>query len=649
VDIDYALNDGDVVEIFTNPNVTPDKNWLNHVQSSKTREKIHHWLKTVPRAIGLHRLEQAMQKNKVGQSVENTRTKIDEFIKSRDGGIDTLLDDIGNGVIDADALVNSLFMEGDWKTEARAYIPKNELNKLPSARYRIKIARCCNPDYPDEIVGSLQNAIATAHRVSCKNGIRAKKHVSLKWATHESSLTSVKIKIKAHDRTGLIRDVADIITNHSLGMEEFNALSRDGLAEISFILKLPTPAIPQTLLGDLRAIHEIDDINIPEPYLRLLNYHSVQPAFNHTQHGGMGNPYSPGRSSIEKVMFFGRRKETRQIIDYLTPASHPTSILLYGQRRVGKTSLAIRIRNYRNIGKEYIPVYIDCTASKSSDDYDLLNRMIYYIKEQGCDFPDLKKKRSVQDMYLQFEKGLVSFKKKNHKHLLFIFDEFEAVLIAKQQGTLSNTFFSAIRSWSQNKPVTFLIVGSNRLKSEITSNFSELATVFLSQKLGALSSHDARMLVIEPAHGRLQYENNAIEIILYVTRCYPYYIHLICAKLYDHALETFKTTITQQDVENTLFLIYKDLSAQNNFSHLWNNNSPQHEIVLTYLAYQKNPGGWVDVKEILGMSKSKITLKEALRELLELDTIERSDDKYRIRLPLFAEWILKNYPHPINS
>jgi AAA+ ATPase superfamily predicted ATPase len=86
------------------------------------------------------------------------------------------------------------------------------------------------------------------------------------------------------------------------------------------------------------------------------------------ERGEVENPYIAGMSINGKGMFVGRQ----DVFDFLKQkfitekAKH--NILLYGGRRVGKTSTLYRIKGGA-LGDKFIPVFIDLQAIGDMDTY----------------------------------------------------------------------------------------------------------------------------------------------------------------------------------------------------------------------------------------------------------------------------------------
>ena len=646
VSMHYELNDGDLVEIHTNPSATPQADWLEHTVTPRARQKIQHWLANAPREIGKTRLQKVLDQHGIEVVSPDTQSKIDDFVRSHATTLETILDAIGSGHIDPEALVDEIFFSHGRNVLVKAVFPPGA---VPAKRLWIKLAECCRPDFPDEIVGCIRKQNVVVHQRYCANAARATLRAPMQWEKELPPTDPVHLVIQARDRSGLVRDVAGVVADHFYNMHDFFAEGKDGKATVKITMDFPTRAIPRTLARDFLAIPDVIGISSPDAS-QDFQFRQVEERFS----GGMANPYSPGRPIFCRDMFFGRRQEISDIIHYLLPVDQPTSVMLCGQRRIGKTTLAWRIREQTLIRRAYLPVYLDVSTCQKDSDlallYKLGERMRAELEPRGIRLTPIERSLPVEAAYERFEQNLGQIAQQSQKRLLLILDEFEAALSANRAGSLSDAFFLHLRSWSQTHPAAFLIVGSRRLAHETALRFPELSNIFQPYTMGPLNEFSARQLILEPARHRLEYDENAIETIFALTGRYPYYIHLLCARIYNQAGQSFKTHISLDEIESTRQAMCDALS-RNNFAHLWNPDSPCHELLLSSIATHAGESNWVSHAELAALcGADNFDLDQTLRELLELETLEQrftnTRAEYRIRLPLFTGWILQNFSLP---
>ncbi|MFH1635587.1 MAG: ACT domain-containing protein, partial [Chloroflexota bacterium] len=104
------------------------------------------------------------------------------------------------------------------------------------------IARCCNPAPGDEIVGYITRGRgATIHRKDCPNVLRVRdteRLVQVSWGAPISTFP-VPVRIKAYDRTGLMRDIATLLDEENVAMTKVRVdVNRQNMAVFDVILQV---------------------------------------------------------------------------------------------------------------------------------------------------------------------------------------------------------------------------------------------------------------------------------------------------------------------------------------------------------------------------------------------------------------------------
>lgn len=266
VPLKTELQNGDVVEILTTAGSKPSRDWLNHVITSKARNRIRHWISEQQRAdsieMGRKLLEKEADRFRVSpKKLINNDTEMkriaNEYGLSRP---EDLLASIGYGkTLPRNVLAKFLGAEKfeeldpDKRKETRiasgvkavkrmiglgedAIIVKGVDNLLTTR------ARCCNPLRGEDIVGyiSLGKGIVV-HNKRCKNVaslmINRDRIVEVGWAKSEKEeIQSVGILVTTENRTGMLAGITNAIAEIKTGIRDARAIiSRDdrGLIEVT--------------------------------------------------------------------------------------------------------------------------------------------------------------------------------------------------------------------------------------------------------------------------------------------------------------------------------------------------------------------------------------------------------------------------------
>ncbi len=250
------IQNGDAVEILTTPNSKPSGDWLNHVVTSKARNRIRHWIAEQQRTesieLGRKLLEKEIEKFRLSpKKLINNDGEMKRVANEYGlGRPEDLLASIGYGKslprnVLAKYLGGEKFAELDpeKKKETRlesgmkavkkfiglgedAIIVKGVDNLLTTR------ARCCNPLRGEEIVGyiSLGQGIVV-HNKRCKNVqqlmVNKERIVEVEWAKGEGKeIQSIRLLATTENRTGMLAGITNAIAEIKTGI-------RDARAEVS--------------------------------------------------------------------------------------------------------------------------------------------------------------------------------------------------------------------------------------------------------------------------------------------------------------------------------------------------------------------------------------------------------------------------------
>jgi len=235
VPLDYALNNGEIVEVLTTRSPHgPSRDWLNFVKSASARDRIRKWFKAQRRdenvAKGRDMLDKELRRMHRLGLTQLPEGRLEELAHQyKYGTADDFLAAVGYGELSPHAVIMKLaLVPGDDGDELKSIplIPQVE----PTARVLVRgergvfttIASCCQPVPGDAIIGyTTRGKGVTVHRSDCVNAVNAvEKHriVPVDWDGQATHLYPVAIKIEAWDRTGLLRDIATVVAESKVNM-----------------------------------------------------------------------------------------------------------------------------------------------------------------------------------------------------------------------------------------------------------------------------------------------------------------------------------------------------------------------------------------------------------------------------------------------
>jgi GTP pyrophosphokinase len=268
------LRTGDIVEIVTQKDHKPSRDWLTFVKSPRARNKIKHWLNEDQRRraveIGRKLLEREARKFKVPLS------QIDDQDLGRiagEYGVATaadLLATLGQGKHSAHQILNKLAPGYANQAEPESTEPKppgtveaamtdavRKLHLTGSDSLQVEgqndllvyRARCCNPIRGEEIVGYVTRGKGVAvHARSCPNVqnllYESDRRIAVEWSRvgdNQAGRTQrypVKITIYCDDRAGMLKELTAVISDDNTNIRGVDIRRDDnGEAIIEFVVE----------------------------------------------------------------------------------------------------------------------------------------------------------------------------------------------------------------------------------------------------------------------------------------------------------------------------------------------------------------------------------------------------------------------------
>lgn len=296
VPLSYELQMGDRVEIITQKNSSPSRDWLNMVKTPSAKSKIRSYFakvaKTDDTAAGKDMLAKEMRKSGYGISNSRSTRALNETASSLGlSSVDDLFAAIGTNKVTARGVANRaaqlLEKEKDPALEAekRALLSfelpmkpprsKSQQKKKQSASagiivegdqntdMKVKLAHCCNPVKGDDIIGFITRGRGiSVHRSSCPNVTNLERHperlVAVSWDSDQESNSQVEIVIEAVDRMRLLQDITVAISDSDVNiLSAATFTDKSGVAEMRLLLELTEISRLDALL---RKVQQIDGV-----------------------------------------------------------------------------------------------------------------------------------------------------------------------------------------------------------------------------------------------------------------------------------------------------------------------------------------------------------------------------------------------------
>ena len=282
------------------------------------------------------------------------------------------------------------------------------------------------------------------------------------------------------------------------------------------------------------------------------------------------NPY-PTDPIESPDRLYGRENTLR---DLLRVVRSGESRYLTGQRRVGKTSVARVL--LESLNKEhFIPVYAPWgeIGGKSFEVvcWQLCNRL---HEEAVRVQPDLEAINlpSAEEFERGFNQATVGFIRRirttSRRNIIIVLDDFDDVPDWVYSGETGDLFFSMLKTLTGSRGISLIFVGGQRLRTIMQSPVAGKLNQVTPVDLGYLPEEAMPQLVRGPTRGMLQFTETAVDRIIYLSACNPFYANRICNRLWDYMIERRWKYVVAEDVERIAneTVSYDDSPL---FSHFW--------------------------------------------------------------------------------
>src|SRR5882757_597041 len=219
VPLRHKLKSGDIVEIQTQPGHKPSRDWLGLVKSSRSRNKIKHWLNLHQRERAIEIGRKLIEKEARKYRIALKEIKDDDLLKVAGeyglGRTDDLLAAIGYGKYSARQVLAKLAPEGSGplaEGEEQAATgftsvvrrvfggDNNAIIVKGFGDLLVYRAKCCNPIRGEGIVGYVTRGKGVAvHSTNCTNVqnlmYEVERKIDVEWARAASETFPVKVQI----------------------------------------------------------------------------------------------------------------------------------------------------------------------------------------------------------------------------------------------------------------------------------------------------------------------------------------------------------------------------------------------------------------------------------------------------------------------
>lgn len=380
----------------------------------------------------------------------------------------------------------------------------------------------------------------------------------------------------------------------------------------------------------------------------------------------LDNPYTPfaeGGPVDVPGMFVGRDALLDRLERSIVAGSVSKSIVMFGQKRAGKSSVIEHLR--RLLVQRDSIVAVSFSVQDISSDLSVgafLHRILQSaadaleeLRFDGRNVPEFSPP-AIEEMEshptLRFHGVMTALVRALERHtpplsFVYLIDEFTDVFKAIKRGLISPQFMKSWKAIIEKKYFASVLVGQDIMpafKNQFPNEFGVTEDI----RVTYLDDVAAAALVEKPI-GKRRFAGRAVRCLLDLTAGSPYYTMMFCARLVDYMNATESMIVTDSDVrtvEHEMLQGERRLT-RDKFDNLLSAGDGIEDsgidpadtyAVCSEIACGSGKERWCSRHVI--RASMEADLDYLLDDLETREVVERKADAYRLRVGLFKDWLL---------
>ncbi len=300
VPLDYKLKNGDVIEIMTQTNAAPSRDWVDIVKTSRARNKVKRYFKEQDREESIHRgqqeLAEMLKEHNLSSKEYMDKDHIEKLVEHFNyHNADELFATIGFGDQSVISVFNQLTIDLRRKDEeekqkkleekilnsgqqaANDTIKQSKSSSAMKVKHRdgvmiqgvsdlmLHLAKCCNPVPGDKIIGYVTKGRGvTIHRQDCRNITKEAEEqgrlIDVEWENVEENNQSfnANLEIFGYNRSNLLSEVINKLNSLTSNINNISGkVNEENIAHMYVTVAVKNS---QQLDGILSKLRDIPDV-----------------------------------------------------------------------------------------------------------------------------------------------------------------------------------------------------------------------------------------------------------------------------------------------------------------------------------------------------------------------------------------------------
>ncbi|WP_138497469.1 helix-turn-helix domain-containing protein [Nostoc sp. PA-18-2419] len=362
------------------------------------------------------------------------------------------------------------------------------------------------------------------------------------------------------------------------------------------------------------------------------------------------NPYVVG-DPVQGNLFIGREDVIRQLEELWMMGNQIHSVVLYGHRRMGKTSILVNAVNC--LGLQIQLAYVNLL--RLGDSPQGVGEVLMAICDeisQTVKLPPPTDADLLSLPYRTFERYLKQVEAKLDGGLIIALDEFEKIEDLIEAKKIPIDFMGFLRGLVQmSSKIAFAFAGLHTLEEMTADYFQPFFASVIPIHVGFQERAATRQILANPGNEDfpLDYTLEALDEISALTHGQPYLVQLVGFQLVrrynDFVFEQGRSrdpVFTVEDVEAVINDPEFFKRGRYYFDGVWGQaarGAEGQQAIVQVLAPHPEGLSLDALAQSTGMNDAN--LQEALNTLKRHDVVEETQGSWRIMVELFRRWVLQ--------
>lgn len=275
VPLSYELQNEDVVNIKTNPNATPNQDWLNICKTNQAKNKIKAYFskkdKELYIAKGKDILEKELRKRKLSFSEVLNNEAINKILKDlKLKDLDDLYLAVGSLRYTAGYIINLCSNDSkdvdDILIERKREIPKinykSDILVEGIPNIMVNIAKCCMPVKGDDIVGFITKGQGiTIHKKNCSNvATDSDRLIEVSWNMESSNYYYTNIYVIINNTKDILAEVITEIGKKDSLVRSCKTIEKDDKLIYELNIRIKDKDELEHIKNSIRKLASVKDV-----------------------------------------------------------------------------------------------------------------------------------------------------------------------------------------------------------------------------------------------------------------------------------------------------------------------------------------------------------------------------------------------------